>query len=127
MTKSNIVKDIYLKLIDKAFTNGIISTDESQMLEKIKNELVDFDKYLTIAMEDRIITPDELETLKKIQNSIVSEAETVAKEDKIITRDEEILLETLNKLLKKSIDRHVDISQINKMYREIFKTRLFIP
>ena len=87
------------KLLEIAKANGIVSADESNILDSVR---MDIQKYYTVLDEsykDNIITADEQHQLYEIRKEILEDALKIAKSDSRITREEYNLLRAIRDII----------------------------
>lgn len=93
-------------IVSKAEEDGIVTTEEANILKTAKNNLKEYEKMVEDALDDGIITQDEQNILTDLEEELLSDTYFTAMEDNIIDKDEMLLLKTL--IL--SIDKKASVS-----------------
>lgn len=93
-------KDIYETLINIANENGIVSSDEQNMLEKINEDIEKYFEVLDNSYEDDIITSEEQHKLYQMRKNILDSALAVAKEDDEVSQEEFALLQAVKSIIE---------------------------
>ncbi len=90
----------------RAMEDGIITEEESAILEAVETNLTKYEKLIEDAAEDGIITQEEKNQLIDFEEKIMSDAYFVADEDDRVSPDEAELIKLLIKVIdeKASVD-----------------------
>ncbi len=94
-----MLKRLWDILKEAALEDHIITHEESEMLDQITENLVEYALVLDQAWEDGIITEEERDFLKQARERIWNEAYDVVLKDNMISTDEERLLHALLKVV----------------------------
>ena len=95
------MQKLYVKLLEKAKEDGVITEEEQAILDQVKINMEDYEKLLTEALEDQIITEEEAKELRNSRAKMLDVAWLTADKDAKIDKDEAGLLNLLLNLLKK--------------------------
>jgi uncharacterized tellurite resistance protein B-like protein len=90
------LEDVLRSLLIKAKEDGIITSDEQNILDMVKNKLNKLSSDIEMALSDDVITVNERELIKESRVQLMSEVFELANSDKNLTNDE---LQLLNLLL----------------------------
>lgn len=88
------------QLMEIAEKDGIVTTEEREIIEQVKFDSDVYQLMLNDAYEDDVISEAERANLEKLKDMILQRAEIVANLDDVITEDEQNLLEKLSEVLK---------------------------
>ncbi len=91
---------LFIDLIDLAFEDDQITSDERHILEQVLTNVHSYSHLLQRALEGSIINEAENQQLEEARKKIYSEAYHVANLDEVITSEELVLLERLLILIK---------------------------
>ncbi|MCY3412312.1 MAG: hypothetical protein INQ03_11815 [Candidatus Heimdallarchaeota archaeon] len=97
----DLFKETIKKLLEVAEKDGVITSEEFEVLEQIR---VDADSYavnLEEAKSDGTIDDTESEKLSRLRDQILERAEIVANIDGTLSDDERALLNTLKEFINK--------------------------
>lgn len=90
-----IIAIAMMNLIETASKDGVITQEESKMIESIEFSLRFYKKLLVDALEDGVVTSEEKESLEKMKDGLIDDAYKVAEEIDGISKDEMNLLISL--------------------------------
>ncbi|MHA2092673.1 MAG: hypothetical protein ACW98K_17650 [Candidatus Kariarchaeaceae archaeon] len=93
-------------IVSKAEEDGIVTTEEANILKAAKDNLKEYELMVEDAMDDGIITQDEQNILIDLEEKLLSDSYFTAMEDNVVDKDEMLLLKTL--IL--SIDKKASVS-----------------
>ncbi len=96
----DLFKSTIKELLDIAEKDGVISSEEFELLEQVRVDADSYAVHLAEAKSDGIITAEEEERLSKLKQQILDRAEIVAKIDGHLSDDEKALLTTLKNFIK---------------------------
>ncbi len=99
------LQEIFEKLIQLAFEDGLITEDEQRLLDGIQLKLDELEKAIEEALIDHYLSAEEEHILKEKRSEIMDEAWRIVTSDNVITQDESILVKALINLL-----RHIQLT-----------------
>ncbi len=84
-------------LKDLVAKDGVVTEEESKLLNSIKDNLEKYYDLLEHVIEDNVITEDEYNSMKEYEKKLLSEANFKAWEDGQLSDDERNILSMLKK------------------------------
>lgn len=94
-----IFKETIKGLLDIAEMDGVITSEEMEILEQVRIDADSYSVNLAEAKSDGIITGEEAIKLERLKKMIIDRAEIVANIDGNLSKDEKDLLTTLKYFL----------------------------
>ena len=95
-----LFSELYKKLVSKAQEDGVITEEESNILESVKLAGAEYDQYLAKASDDGIIDEEESAKLKTLRTQMLDAVRAEAQKDYKVSDDERAMLSTFVKILK---------------------------
>ncbi len=89
------------ELMEVASKDGIISSDELEIINQVKVDLDSYDLHLKEARKDGFVDEEELKVLETLRNLIFERADIIASVDGKLADDEKALLGSLKKFINK--------------------------
>jgi len=86
-------------LFEKAVEDGIITDEESSLIQSIELEMESFLKCFDNIIGDGIITEEKKNKLELLKTQVLNKAEKVATSDGVIDEDEQALMGVLERVL----------------------------
>lgn len=102
MVQSNInhnMTRLMKKIAEKAKSDGVITDDEYNILEKVSFDVNEYMQFLDKANEDNYIDDAEEAKLIKLKKKIVYDAMEVASKDGMVTDEEHVLVKEIIRIL----------------------------
>ncbi len=93
------INDAIMGISAQALADGVISKEESHMIEQIEEDLLTLAQKMVSYERDRMIDVEEFREFKRIKSVILENAWKLAEMDDKITTDEEGILGSLFHLL----------------------------
>lgn len=89
------------ELMEVANKDGIVSSDELEIINQVKVDLDSYDLHLKEAQKDGFIDDEEMIVLEKLRNLIIERADIIASVDGKLAEDEKELLKSLKNFINK--------------------------
>jgi tellurite resistance protein len=99
--KDDIIDSTIKELMEVAIADGIVSSDELEIIKQVKIDLDSYDLHLRDAKMDGFIDEDEMKILESLRDLIIERADIIASVDGKLSEDEKALLTTLKNFVKK--------------------------
>jgi len=90
----------YHGILKTALKDGVISPEESRLLESIGKNYEKYHGYLEKALEDGVVGDDETQKLKEIKVKMYSDVLKIAVESEGVSDDEMEIINSLKNALK---------------------------
>lgn len=103
MSKEDSFSKIVDSLMEEAQKDGIISSNELELIKQAEIDLDSYNLVLLDALLDGHISDEEKDMLDTLKETILERAETIASLDGIVEDDERQILQKLGKLLSRHI------------------------
>lgn len=97
----DIFKETIASLLKIAERDGVITSEEFELLEQVRVDADSYSMNLIDAKSDGVITEEEATRLAKLRNQILERAQIVAEIDGVLSDDEKVILNTLKEFINK--------------------------
>ena len=98
--KEDLIDSTIKELMEVANKDGIVSSDELEIIRQVKVDLDSYDLHLQEAQKDGNIDNEEMKILVKLRNLIIERADIIASVDGKLSDDEVDLLTTLKYFIR---------------------------
>ncbi len=99
--KEDLMNSTIKELMEVASKDGIVSSDELEIINQVKVDLDSYDLHLKEAKNDGFVDEEELKVLETLRNLIFERADIIASVDGNLSDDEKSLLSSLKKFINK--------------------------
>lgn len=99
--KEDLMDSTIKELMEVANKDGIVSSDELEIINQVKVDLDSYDLHLKEAQKDGFIDDEEMIVLEKLRNLIIERADIIASVDGKLAEDEKELLKSLKNFINK--------------------------